>query len=323
MLVSLACTVMADLTIIIVSWNCWDYLDGCLRSVQESDTRRPIRVIVVDNGSGDGTPDLVRRRHPWVELLCNSSNVGFAAGNNRAMRVNRSPFVLLLNADTVVVPGALDTMLEFLDKEQDVWATGPAVLSGDRSPQRTGVRFPTNWNLLVETLFLDRLFPGVRLFGQHRELYVDPSISREVDYLQGSCLMVRAEAIQKVGLLDEDFFMYFEETDWCYRMKAAGGRVMTCPSAEVVHYGGGTTGHYDESRLLAYHRSLLHFYRKHYTRARQVGVRAILALRAIVRIIMWGLVAVIKPRLRSAALSSIRGYFRTFPLLLRWKGEAP
>ncbi len=314
---------MPDLTIIIVSWNCWTFLDNCLRSIQESGTRRSFRVVVVDNASKDGTPELVRQRHAWAELMCNTSNVGFAAANNKAIRVSRSPYVLLLNADTLVSPGALDTMLEFLEAHRDVWVTGPSLLNGDHSPQRTGVRFPTNWNIFVETLFLDRLLPQSHLFGQHRELYLDPKTSREVDYLQGSCLLVRAEAIGKAGLLDEDFFMYFEETDWCYRMKERGGRVVTCPAAEVIHFGGGVTGHFDESRVLAYHESLLHFYRKHYSEFRQLIVRLILALRIFVRLAFWGVISLFSARLRAGAISSIRGYLRTVPLLLRWKEGMP
>jgi hypothetical protein len=204
-----------------------------------------------------------------------------------------------------------------MDGHENVWAAGPAMVNADGTLQRTGVRFPGNWNILVEALFLDRLYPQSRLFGRHKELFEDPGKVRGVDYVQGACLMVRFKAIETVGGLDEQFFMYFEETDWCYRIKAAGGDVSYCPSATVVHFGGGEAGHYDEVRLLYYHKSLLRFYRKHYSMLRSIGVRTILALRSVLRTVVWSVVAAVKPARRRSALSSAKGYLKTIVMLLQ------
>ena len=309
--------IMVDLSIIIVSWNCWEYIDQCLQSLEHSESKCSYTVVVVDNDSDDGTPLRVKERYPYVDVITNDQNVGFATANNQALRVVRSRYILLLNPDTVVRKGALDALIQFMDDRENIWAAGPAMVNADGTPQRTGVRFPTNWNILVEALFLDRLYPQLRLFGRHKELFEDPERPRAVDYVQGACLMVRFKAIETIGGLDEHFFMYFEETDWCYRIKAAGGEVYYCPSATVVHFGGGETGHYDEVRLLHYHRSLLLFYHKHYSTLRSVGMRTVLAFRAVLRTVVWSVVAATKPAMRRSAVSSARGYIKTLGMLLQ------
>jgi GT2 family glycosyltransferase len=308
---------MIDLTIIVVTWNSMADISRCLASVRDAGTRNRVGIVVVDNNSSDGTPDSVAREFSHVRLVRNAGNTGFAAANNQAMRNADSRYVLLLNPDTEVLPGAIDGMIGFMDSHPAAWAAGPALLNGDRTPQRTGVRFPSNWNLFVESLFLDRLFPATRMFGRHRELYADPSVARQVDYLQGSCLMVRKEALNRIGFLDEGFFMYFEETDWCYRMKQAGGEVWYTPDAQVIHYGGGTFGHYDERRLVHFYTSLKRFYRKHHSPGGQIVVRIILGCRALLRWTMWSALARIRPGLRERARSSARGYRRVFAEILQ------
>lgn len=302
---------MDDITIVIVSWNSKDYLAQCLASIRASRPRCSFRIIVVDNGSSDGTAGFLEAHYPEIQRVENKENRGFAAANNQAMRMANSRCVLLLNPDTIVHAGALDAMVDMLDGGESVWAVGPSVLNVDGTRQRTGVRYPTNWNVLVESFFLDRFFPHTRLFGRHKELYEDADKPRAVDYVQGACLLVASKAIQTVGLLDERYFMYFEETDWCYRMTHAGGRVYYCPTARVVHFGGNALGHFDEQRLVYYHRSILHFYRKHYSGVDRVVLRPILWVRSLVRILVWSGMYLLKPSIRAAALSSIKGYVRT------------
>ncbi|MEK9136487.1 MAG: glycosyltransferase family 2 protein [Bacteroidota bacterium] len=307
---------MVDLTIFIVSWNCKQYLADCLRSIEATGSRLSNHVIVIDNNSTDGTVEMVKRDFPRVTFVQNQSNIGFAAANNQAMKMAQARYVMLLNPDTIVHPDGLDALVRFMDQHPSVWAAGPAMLNRDGTPQRTGVRFPSNWNIFCEALFLDRLFPRSRLFGGHKELYADPATSRPVDYVQGACLCARHDAYIKVGGLDQKFFMYFEETDWCYRMKRAGGEVYLCPDARVTHFGGGDVGHYDEQRLVHYHRSLLRFYRKHYSVSSLQVLRVVGVMRSAIRVIMWGTIAVFRPALRTSAQSSQRGYLKTFGILM-------
>jgi GT2 family glycosyltransferase len=307
---------MHDLAVIVVTWNSRDYIEMCLKSVGSISSRITVGVVVIDNNSTDGTPQIIKDNFPEVTLINNPLNQGFAAANNVGIKRSMSRYLLLLNPDTIVRPGALEGLVGFMDSHQECWAAGPALFNGDGSPQRTGVRFPSTWNIVVESLFLDRLWPRSRIFGRHRALYEDPAKARPVDFVQGSCMIVRREVIDAVGGLDEEFFMYFEETDWCYRMKQAGGKVYYTPDGEVIHFGGGTVAHYDERRLLHYHRSLLLFYRKHSGAIAGMLVRAVLLVRSVVRMVLWGGIGISRTSLRTKALSSARGYAKVIPLLL-------
>jgi GT2 family glycosyltransferase len=224
--------------------------------------------------------------------------------------------VLLLNPDTILQEGAIDRLIQCMDAHPGVFAAGPQVHNRDGSLQRTGVRFPSIRNIFFESLFLDRAFPRSRVFGAHKALYDDPATERSVDYVQGSCLIVRAEAIARVGILDEDFFMYFEETDWCYRMRQAGGKVLICPSASVIHFGGEESSHYGEQRLLNYHRSLLQFFAKHHSLSDRLLLRIVLSMRCCVRMAAWLGIFLARGQARVEAASSLRGYWRTLLLVV-------
>ena len=293
---------------VIVGWNCRAYLEACLRSLTATPDPVDSGIVVVDNASQDGTAEMVRTCFPSVRLIVNPANLGFAAGNNAGVRQATGRYCLLLNPDTIVHPGALSALAGYAEAHPEAWAVGPRILNPDGTPQRSGVRFPSAWNLVVEALFLDRWFPRTRCFGAHRELYADPDQPRRVDYLQGSCLLLRAEAIRRVGLLDESFFLYFEETDWCYRCRRAGGEVHYTPAATVTHHGGSGDLHYGERKLLLYHESLLRFCRKHYAPPRQAAIRGALAFRALLRLAQWSLLALPGFPGRARARSSVRGY---------------
>jgi GT2 family glycosyltransferase len=303
-----------DAAVVIVTWNNADCVADCLRSLDAAAARRDVEVLVVDNASSDGTPEVVSAAYPRARVVRNASNAGFAAANNIAFRQADARYFSLLNPDAAARPGAVDALVRFMDERPDVWAAGPAILNEDGTPQRTGVGFPSLWNMLSETLFLDRLFPRTRIFGAHRRLYEDPAAAREADFVQGSALMVRREVLDKVGGLDERFFLYFEETDWCFRIRKAGGKVMICPEAEVVHLGGGEFGHYDERRLLAYHRSLLAYFAKHRSLPARAALRVLLFARSLIRLGVWSGWALLRPGDRAKALSCARGYAKSLPL---------
>jgi GT2 family glycosyltransferase len=314
------CRSMPDLSIIIVCWNSTPDLQRCLPALPGACREHVFEVILIDNDSADDPMVLGRSLLPDAVCLRNNDNAGFASANNQGIGIARGRYVVLLNPDTVAHEGAFDRLLEFMDGNPGVWACGPALLNGDGSPQRTGVRFPTVWNLLVEALFLDRLFPESRLFGRHRELYADMQSPRQVDFVQGSCLLVRRSAIETVGGLDESFFMYFEETDWCKRAQHSGGEVWIVPAARVIHFGGGAFAHYDERRLVNYHVSLFLYFHKHAPWWKGLMVRAVVACRSLIRLIIWTGIAVTSAGgLRTKALSSVKGYLRTCRLVFRFR----
>jgi N-acetylglucosaminyl-diphospho-decaprenol L-rhamnosyltransferase len=224
-----------DLSIVIVTWNTRELLARCLEALPAAVAELTVETWVVDNASGDGTVEMVRERFPEARVIANQENRGWAGGNNQALRQCAGRYLLLLNADTEPRPGSLAALSRFLDEHPDVGACGPMLLLGDGSIQGNGRRFPTFWKEFLDVTGLRHLAlqAYIRRFGWGRN---DFETLAEVDEVTGSCLLARREAVEQVGLLDEQFFMYYDEVDWCYRMKAAGWRVFYVPEAQVVHH---------------------------------------------------------------------------------------
>lgn len=268
---------MAALAIIIVNWNVRDLLAGCLRSIQ-TDLPPGGQIWVVDNASGDGSVEMVRRDFPDVHLIASDTNLGFAGGNNAALRAigfgeKNQPAghelpaaVLLLNPDTEVHPGALATLTDFLARNLQAGIAGARLLYGDGSFQHSGFGFPGLWQVAIELLPLPGRLAESRLNGRYpRTLYADGQPFR-VDHPLGAAMCVRREAIEQVGLLDEQYALYVEEVDWSKRILMAGWLAYCVPAAVVTHFGGQSTGQVKMSSFLNLWTSRYRFYRKHYSR---------------------------------------------------------
>ncbi len=227
-----------DLSIIIVSWNTRDLLRDCLASLPAAVGGLEHEILVVDNASGDGSPDLVREQFPRCELIESGGNLGFSRGNNLALPRTRGNAVLLLNPDTVCPPGSLDTLYSFLQDRPRAAVAGPLLVDRDGRPTLTWGFFPRARDHWLG--FLDPRRVWLRGPFSRRVVHVpgrdDPSA--EVDYVTGACFMIRREALEQIGPLDERFFMYFEETDWCWRARQAGWQVWYCAGCEVAHLEG-------------------------------------------------------------------------------------
>lgn len=243
-----------DVSAVVVVLNGLPWLERCLESVRGCET------VVVDHGSTDGSLELVRGRFPDARIV-EQGNVGMGGGNNAGMRVASGRYFLLLNPDAWLHPGALERLVALADANPDVAVAGPRLSNPDGTLQRSVRAFPTVWRLATEYLFIRKLAPRTNLLNP---LYVggfDHASMRDADWLSGACLLVRREAAGEVGLFDEAFFMFSEETDWCYRFRSAGWRVVFCPEAEATHVGGASHGGslYHENlrghlRFLAKHR---------------------------------------------------------------------
>jgi len=307
---------MHELDIVIITWNSVGDIGRCLRSILNSATERTIRVTVVDNASGDGTADSVQNSFPDVRLIRNAENRGFAAANNQALRSSPAPYWMLLNPDTEVTAGSIDALLTFMDEHPRAWVAGPVLVDADGTPQHPGRKFPSLSALLWETLFLDRLFPTSPVFGAHRGMGRIAEYPERLDFVHGAALVLRHATAETVGLLDEGYFMYFEEVDWCQRIRARGGECWVVPSSRIVHHGGIDLGHYDANRLVYYHRSLLRYFAKHRSRGSQLLLRPLIVLRALIRIVVWLVAPLVRPDLHRAARSSLKGYAETLRQLL-------
>ncbi|MGQ9696667.1 MAG: glycosyltransferase family 2 protein [Armatimonadota bacterium] len=254
-----------DLSVVIVNWNTCVHLRTCLESLGNQVIGYPqVEVIVVDNASTDGSAQMVRSQFPWVRLIANSENAGYAKGNNQGLVLAEGRFILLLNPDTIVPEGALEKLVSWMDRHPDVGAVGVRLLNPDGSVQPSCRSFPEPAYLLYESLGLAVLFPHSRRFGAYRMTWFDHNREMDVDQPMGSALAVRREALEDVGLLDEQFPLFFNEVDWCYRARQKGWRIVFTPEVEIVHYGGSSTSQVRLSAIAESHRSLVRFYRKHY-----------------------------------------------------------
>jgi GT2 family glycosyltransferase len=265
-----------DVSAIVVCLNGLPYLERCLESVRGCET------IVVDHGSTDGSLELVRTRFPEARII-EQANVGMGGGNNAGMRAASGRYFLLLNSDAWLADGALERFVDFAEGHPRTAVVGPRLRNRDGTLQRSVRGFPTLWRLSTEYLFVRKLAPHTNALNPLYCGGFDHDSEREVDWISGACLFVRREAADAVGLFDEDFFMFSEETDWCFRFRQAGWQVIFYPGAEVVHVGGASHGGqlYHENL-----RSQLRFFAKHYgpeeaERARLLLIAA-LRLRGVV-----------------------------------------
>jgi N-acetylglucosaminyl-diphospho-decaprenol L-rhamnosyltransferase len=284
-----------DVTAIVVTLNALPWVERCLESVRGLDT------VVVDHGSTDGTLALVRERFPDARVL-ERSNDGLAAGWNAGMREGRGRYFLLLNADAWTVGNAVERLVAFADATPDAAYVGPRLRNPDGSLQRSVRGFPTLWRLATEYLFLRKLAPRSRALNAFYAGGFDHDRIADAEFLMGACMLVRRAAVDEVGPLDERFFLFSEETDWCYRFRQAGWRVVFYPGAEVVHVGGaGHGGRMFREQV----RGHLRFLAKHRGAVEAERARRLLAVAL---------------RLRGLAFPGERG--RTYADAARWLASA-
>ena len=248
------------LAIVIISYNTEQMTRECLASVYENADMDCASVIVVDNDSKDGSVEMIKAEFPDVLLIENKENTGFAAANNQAFEAVDADYFLLLNSDTIVLGDVIGRSLEYLQNHPEVGAFGCRVLNTDRTTQQTCSGFPSLPRLLLKTLGIDRL-------GIYGDRYLmrgwDRDDEREVDVITGCYLMTPAPVLRQVGPLDDDFFFYGEETDWCYRCKKAGYRLVFSPVGEIVHHGGGSVKKFNYRRDILLTSGLVRLHKKH------------------------------------------------------------
>ena len=269
---------MADATAVTVTYNGLPWIERCLESL------RGVETIVVDHGSTDGTLELVREKFPDVRLL-EQGNAGFGAGMNAGFRAAGRPrYYLSINSDAWLLADALERLVAFADAHPDAAIVGPRHRNPDGSLQRTVRGFPTLWRLATEYLYLRKLAPRTAAFTAFYAGGFDHDRSQRVEWVSGSCFLVRREAAEQVGLFDEDFFMFQEETDWFYRFHRAGWSVWFTPEAEVVHVGGATHGGRMWSENACGH---VRWFAKHRGRGQAAAARAVLLAGLSVRGLLY------------------------------------
>jgi N-acetylglucosaminyl-diphospho-decaprenol L-rhamnosyltransferase len=288
-----------ELLVVLVNYHARDYLLACLAALEAAPPGVPYRVVLVDNSAGDGAAEAIRARFPTVEILANATNVGFGRACNRALRASHEPYCLLLNPDTEVQPGALATLLAVLRANPRVAAVGPRLVYPDGRYQHSAFRLPD----LAQAFY--GFFEWVPLDSRQNGRYppCEDGPPRAVEHLLGACLLIRRDALDAVGLLDEGFFMYFEETDWCARALRAGWALWQVPTAVVLHDSGGTTRHVAEEMSLQFHRSQARYYRKHHGRVGYLALKLIVGGGVAYRFLR-SVLAVARSRIAPALLAT-------------------
>lgn len=279
---------MLDLAIVIVNYNTRDLLQACLTSVFESQGDLRFKVVVVDNASTDGSGVMVQTNFPQVDLITSRINGGFAYANNLGLRqmgfamsdipLETPRYALLLNPDTVLPPAALADMVKFMDTHPDVGAAGPKLVLPDGALDLACRRsFPTPIISFYRMIGLSKLFPNSPLFGRYNMTFADPDKLLEVDAVVGAFMMVRREAIAQAGLLDETYFMYGEDLDWAYQIKANRWKIYYNPAVTVLHVKRAASRHSAKAQI-EFYRAMDIFYRKFYAKTTPFWLHSLIIL---------------------------------------------
>jgi GT2 family glycosyltransferase len=283
--------------IVLVCWNNKAYLEPCLQSLFDAGMRHSFEVVVVDNGSTDGSQEMLRTRFPTVGLIQNQGNVGLGRASNQGLEATSAPLVLLLNNDTIVNGQSLDKLIDFMIDTPDAGAAGGALLNSDGSFQSADHSFSTlTEEFLIATRIGELLRPGYPSHGADRQ-------TKSVGWLSSACLLVRRAALAQTGPLDEEYFIYGDEADLQYRLVRAGWTVYYVPGAEIIHHGGRSLDRWRRRKMV--YRGKMLFYRKNYGAVRELLLRGMLGALTVAKVGAWSLAWPI-PRFTERAARELR-----------------
>jgi GT2 family glycosyltransferase len=298
------------LSIILVCWNNNSYMDACLKSLYETGLKNTFDVIVVDNGSTDGSQQMLAEKYPDVKIIQNADNVGLGKASNQGIQHTKGKYVLLLNNDTIVNGASFDAMIELLEKKPTAGAVGGKLLNPDGTTQAGYNYFSSLFQeFLVATRLGELIRPGYPAVMNANEI-------RSVDWMGSACLMVRRSALDKIGLLDEGYFIYGDETDLQYRLKKAGWDVYFLPQATTIHYGGRSMNRWSRRKMV--YRGKMLFYQKHYGALQTFFLRLLLGLLSIAKVVSWA-IAYLLPQKRGTAQKELHSNFEVIGLCLTLK----
>ena len=268
-----------DLLIIIVNFNTASLLKECLKSIEENRGDIYLEILVVDNNSEDQSVEMVKKDFPQVKLIANLENIGFARGVNQALNVTKGRYFLLLNPDAKILPGVLRGLVDFMDQNKDAAISGVQLLNPDGTKQNSIANFPSLAQELFNKSLLRILFPK-RYPSKYQE-FVSPI---EVESVIGACMIIRPEAVKEVGELDPGYFLFLEETDWCYQMKKRGWKIYHLPQLQAIHKQGQSLLGFKSKGRIEYYRSYYRFFKKNYSRLGYSFLRVIVFIKTLVNI---------------------------------------
>lgn len=286
-----------DLSIVLVCWNNKAYLEPCLESLYHSELSSSFDVVVVDNGSTDGSQTMLTEKYPNILVIQNHHNVGLGKASNQGIEVTQGRYILLLNNDTLVNGPSFDAMVDYLDSNPQVGAVGGKLINPDGTVQSCYNNFPS---LIEEFLIATQL--GELLWTGYPANITDTKV-RSVDWMGSACLMIRRTALDQVGLLDEEYFIYGDEADIQYRLKKAGWQMVYLPQATTIHYGGRSMNRWSRRKMV--YRGHMLFYKKNYGGFWTVILRLMMAMLSLIKLLIWG-TAYLIPEWRNRAQKELR-----------------
>lgn len=310
-----------DVSVVIVNWNTRQYLLDCISSLRSETTEATLEIIVVDNGSHDGSQAALRDAFPDVTLIENGANFGFARANNVGFGVATGRYLGLVNTDVIALDGVVDKMVAYLDDHPRVGVAGPRTVNRDLTLRQNCRRFPTLWNAAGDYLMLKRILPGVERVAGRTLPASTYRTTHEAEVLSGCFMMVRRDAFEEVGPLDEDFFFYGEDTDWCKRFHDAGWTIVYFADAEAIHFGGGSTKAFPVKYYLTMERADLMYWRKHHPAPARWAYVAMKSVYHLVCSAAWLLPAVL--RRDETSRLKLHGHANNLSWLLTRRSRVP
>lgn len=301
---------VADMSIVLVCWNNKAYLDPCLKSLYEGGLKSTFDIIVVDNGSTDGSQQMLAEKYPQVKLIQNAGNVGLGKASNQGIEATNGRHVLLLNNDTLVNGPALDVLVEYLDAHPEAGATAGRLLNPDGSFQSGFAPFSTlAEEFLIVTHLGELLWPGYPSHGDSQEI-------KETGWMSSACLLVRRAALDKIGLLDESYFIYGDEADLQYRLNKAGWKVVFLPNSSIIHFGGRSMNRWKRRKMV--YRGKMMFYRKNYGFLSTFLLRLLFFVMSLLKLLVW-CVGFLIPTKNDQAKKELRSNIDVMALCLNLK----
>lgn len=262
------------LSIIIVSYKVKNLLRECLQSIYSYSPRYSFEVIVVENGSKDGTKEMIKNLFPTVKLIINDSNRGWGKALNQGITTSKGNLILIMDADSIVMRGTINIMSKFLLHHPEVGGVAPKLFYPNLIYQPSGRTYPSIKFIILHTLGIHKLFPKSRIIRDYYLPYLNIDTPWEVDLVKTSCFLVKKKVIENIGLIDERFFVYFGDVDWQYRMKKGGWEIYIVPEAKAIHYEGESTKRIIFKQIIEYHKGLYFLFKKHYSSHYSILIQA-------------------------------------------------
>jgi GT2 family glycosyltransferase len=305
-----------DASVVIVNWNTRQLVLDCVQHVLDHTIAHTVEIIVVDNGSNDGSVEALTVSFPGITVIRNETNHGFAKANNIGLLAAKGKYLCLINSDVAILPDCIDSMCLYMAEHNDIGLIGPQVLNKDLSIQVSCGELPSLRNTLVQALFLDRLFPHSNLCRPRWLSRFSHNTIRSVPVLSGCFLMTRRTAVLQVGVLDESFFIYKEDVDWCKRFGDAGWRVVFYPHARAIHYGGASSAATPVRFFLEMEKATRQYWKKHHGWLSQKAAAVLSFVHHGVRFCGWSLTYILNTEERLTARTMMVRYASC----LRWLG---